>query len=138
MPNWSIAHILSRRLEFRDGSDKWKPGIRIQLRLQRWNVVQKPLGCLKNVWFTHFFIFQDCFYCIFWPDKFIFQFYEPTKHRKLRQCLSNWNFKEKQNTLTCCGSSAFKDFSNIIYTESKMLLLYEIITKSVCSNKRIL
>ena len=34
-----IAHVLSRRLEFRDGSDnsdgsdKWKPGVRIQLRL---------------------------------------------------------------------------------------------------------
>ena len=28
-----------------------------------------------------FFYFQDWFYCIFWPDKFIFRFYEPAKLR---------------------------------------------------------
>ena len=38
-----IAHVLSRRLEFRDGSDKCKPKVRIQLRLQRLNASQKPL-----------------------------------------------------------------------------------------------
>ena len=58
-----IAHVLSRRLEFRDGSDKWKPGDRIQLRLQRLNVFQKLLGSLKKMY--DFFTFRIVFIVFF-------------------------------------------------------------------------